>query len=160
MKRTILIIAIAAFLVGGAILKPTTSDTATAAEGWSNSDWYTSWDQAAAESKKTGKPILMDFTGSDWCGWCIKLKKEVFDTAEFRNWASQKVVLLEIDFPQKKKLDKTTKAQNERLAKKYDVQGFPTIVFADHTGKAISRYGYDRGGPVNWTRKAEAGWKK
>lgn len=160
MKRTILLIAIAAFLLGGAILQPSVDETATAAEGWGNSGWHTSWEQAAAESKKTGKPILMDFTGSDWCGWCIKLKKEVFDTAKFKSWASQKVVLLELDFPQKKKLDKATRAQNERLAKKYNVQGFPTIVFADHTGKMISTYGYDQGGPDNWTRKAEAGWKK
>ncbi len=122
--------------------------------------WNTSWDAAAKESKATGKPILMDFTGSDWCGWCIKLKKEVFDTPAFKTWAAKKVVLLELDFPRKTELDAKTKAQNEQLAKKYGVQGFPTIVFADSKGKMLGQYGYDEGGPSVWTKKAETFLKK
>lgn len=122
--------------------------------------WLTSWEAAAKQSKATGKPILIDFTGSDWCGWCIRLKKEVFDTEYFQKWAKQKVVLLEVDFPRKKPLPEAQQAANEKLAAKYNVQGFPTVIFADHKGNAISQYGYDEGGPEAWTAKAEKGWKK
>lgn len=122
--------------------------------------WNTSWEKAAEQAKKTQKPILINFTGSDWCGWCIKLDKEVFDTDAFRNWAAKKVVLLKIDFPRKKPLPAKQQAQNDKLAEKYAVQGFPTIIFASADGKPLSEFGYEEGGPENWTRKAEAGWPK
>lgn len=117
--------------------------------------WHTDWDKAATESKKSGKPILIDFTGSDWCGWCIKLKEEVFDTAEFKSWASDNVVLLEIDFPRNTKQSDQVKAKNRALAQKYGVQGFPTIMFTKADGTVLGQYGYDKGGPENWTKKAE-----
>lgn len=117
--------------------------------------WLTSWDEAVKQSKKTGKPILMDFTGSDWCGWCIKLKKEVFDTPEFAAWASKKVVLLEVDFPNQKPQSAQVKKQNEQLQAKYQIEGYPTILFVDASGKELGRYGYDSGGPKNWTSNAD-----
>ena len=118
-------------------------------------NWHTDWDKAQAESKKTGKPVLIDFTGSDWCGWCIKLKEEVFDTAAFKSWAKENVVLLEIDFPRNKDQSDAVKEKNTALARKYQVQGFPTILFTDAKGEELGRYGYDKGGPENWTKKAE-----
>lgn len=118
-------------------------------------DWHTSWDEAAKESAKTKKPILMDFTGSDWCGWCIKLKAEVFDTQAFKDWAAKNVVLLELDFPRGKALPPEIQTQNSELSRKYGVRGYPTIIFADHEGNALGRYGYDEGGPKVWTKKAE-----
>lgn len=117
--------------------------------------WHTDWAEAAKESKKTNKPILIDFTGSDWCGWCIKLKEEVFDTPQFKKWAKDTVVLLEVDFPRGKKQSEAVKEKNKKLAMKYQIEGFPTIMFVDHTGKALGRYGYDEGGPDVWTKKAE-----
>ena len=117
--------------------------------------WLTSWDDAVKQSKSTGKPILMDFTGSDWCGWCIKLKQEVFDTKEFRAWADKHVVLLELDFPRATTQSDKIKKQNADLQAKYGIEGFPTIIFADAKGKELGRYGYDRGGPAAWTKKAE-----
>ncbi len=122
--------------------------------------WHTKYEDALAEAKKTKKVILADFTGSDWCGWCIKLKKEVFNTPEFEKWAKANVVLLELDFPQKKKQPAAIEKQNEKLAEKYKIEGFPTILFMDATGKEVARYGYDSGGPANWTKKAEAMIKK
>lgn len=118
------------------------------------SGWHTNWADAAKESKNTGKPILMDFTGSDWCGWCIRLKEEVFSTAYFQKWAKANVVLLELDFPRGKPQSEETKAANQELARKYQIQGFPSIIFADATGKELGRYGYDEGGPENWTKTA------
>ena len=60
--------------------------------------WFTSLDLAQAEARKSGKPILADFTGSDWCPWCVKLRKEVFNTKQFKDWAAKSVVLLEVRF--------------------------------------------------------------
>lgn len=121
-----------------------------------NGSWYTDWDKASAASKKSGKPILVDFTGSDWCHWCIKLKEEVFDTSAFQTWAKENVVLLEIDFPRGTPQSKDIKAKNTALAKKYQVQGFPTVIFANADGDTLGRYGYDKGGPSNWTKKASS----
>jgi len=122
---------------------------APAAEGW-----LTSWDDAVKESRKSGKPILADFTGSDWCGWCKRLDKEVFGTPEFKAWAKKNVVLLEVDFPQSKKQSATLAKQNQTLLSKYKVEGFPTILFLNADGKKLAEYGYDEGGPKKWTERA------
>jgi protein disulfide-isomerase len=119
--------------------------SAHAAEGW-----LTKYDDAIAESKKSGRPILADFTGSDWCGWCIKLKQEVFDTKEFKEWAAQNVVLLELDFPRKKEQDPAIKAKNRELAQTHGVQGYPTILILNADGKKIGELGYMEGGPKTW----------
>lgn len=117
-------------------------------------EWLTSWDKAAKLSKESGKPILADFTGSDWCSWCILLKKEVFDTPEFASWAKKNVILLELDFPNSKKQPESVKKQNEKLAAKYKIEGYPTVLFLDADGKKLADYGYDEGGSKNWIKKA------
>ncbi|MCW5867824.1 MAG: thioredoxin family protein [Candidatus Eremiobacteraeota bacterium] len=116
--------------------------------------WLTSWDQAAAESKKSGKPILMDFTGSDWCIWCQRLKGEVFETPEFKAWAAKNVVLLELDYPRSTPQAEAVKKQNAELAKKYSIQGYPTVLFVDATGTVLGKSGYAKGGPAGWTENA------
>ena len=127
-----------------------------AAESAAEGGWLVDYKQAQALSKETGKPILADFTGSDWCGWCIRLKKEVFDTDEFKKWAAANVILLELDFPHEKKQSPEIKKQNEALSDKYDIQGFPTILFLDHTGKKLADSGYIEGGPAKWIADAKA----
>jgi protein disulfide-isomerase len=117
-------------------------------------EWMTSYDAAVKASKRTGKPILADFTGSDWCGWCIRLRKEVFDTKEFQAWAKKSVILLELDYPQSKPQPAAVKQQNAKLARDFQIQGYPTILFLNASGKVLGEYGYDRGGPANWTKKA------
>lgn len=121
-----------------------------ASRGWTNNARA-----AAARAKKTGKPILANFTGSDWCGWCIKLKKEVFTTPEFAKWAKENVVLLELDFPRRKKQASTLQKQNKALAEKYGIRGFPTILFLDEEGEVIGKTGYVEGGPGAWIEQAE-----
>lgn len=118
--------------------------------------WLTSWDQAQAEAKRLNRPILLNFTGSDWCGWCIKLKKEVFSTDTFKQWADKNVVLMEVDFPKRTELPAELKAQNEQLAQQFRVTGYPTIMFTDPQGNPTGRYGYDEGGPENWIKNAES----
>ena len=91
------------------------------------SKWYNNFDEAAKISKKTNKPILANFTGSDWCGWCIRLDKEVFSKKEFQKWANENVVLLTVDFPKRKKLPQNIAEQNDALQRAFQVRGFPTI---------------------------------
>lgn len=108
--------------------------------------WMTDFEAAkklAAEKKVT---ILADFSGSDWCGWCIKLNKEVFDKDEFKKFASENLVLFLADFPSGTKLPAELAKQNERLASEYGVQGFPTVLLLDATGKVMARTGYRPGG--------------
>jgi thiol-disulfide isomerase/thioredoxin len=123
--------------------------------------WLTSWDQAVAESKKTGRPILMDFTGSDWCVYCQKLKKEVFSTPEFEAWAAKNVILLEVDFPQKTRQPKTLEQQNERLKAKYNKEDmYPTIVVVNAAGVEQARSKYAKGGPTPWIDDLDKQLKK
>ncbi|MGJ8645149.1 MAG: thioredoxin family protein [Luteolibacter sp.] len=112
-------------------------------EGWT-SDFEAAKKQAAEENKN----LLIDFTGSDWCGWCIRLKEEVFDKDEFNKGIADNFVLVEIDFPQDdSKLSAETKAQNEKLGDEYAVQGYPTIMLTDSAGKPYAQTGYQDGGP-------------
>jgi thioredoxin-related protein len=124
------------------------SSFALAGEAWTSD--FTAAKKEAAESKKD---LLMDFTGSDWCGWCIKLKKEVFDCEPFKVGVKDKFVLVEVDFPQdKKKLTEETKKQNADLAKKYPVSGYPAILLCDATGKPYATTGYQKGGPEEYVK--------
>ena len=115
--------------------------------------WLVSYKQALSKAKKEKKPILADFTGSDWCGWCIKLKKEVFTKPEFIKWAKENVILLEVDFPNKPQ-PAALKAQNKALAQKYKIRGYPTILFLDAKGGVIGKSGYKAGGPSAWIKSA------
>ena len=92
-----------------------------------NEGWLVKIDEAYAESKKTGKPILANFTGSDWCGWCKRLTKSVFVEDDFKKWADDNVVLLELDFPRRKTLPNEIRQQNAQLQQAFRVSGYPTI---------------------------------
>ena len=116
--------------------------TASAKDGW-----LTDFKKAQEEAKSGKKLLLVDFTGSDWCGWCIKLDREVFAKQEFRDYAGKNLVLLEVDFPRRKQLPAAQQSQNEQLAMKFQVQGFPTIVVLDSDGKKVGELGYTPGGP-------------
>jgi protein disulfide-isomerase len=109
-------------------------------------EWLTNLDAAKKIAEKENKAILMDFSGSDWCGWCMKLDKEVFSQPAFKDYAKENLVLLLVDFPRKKQLSATAKAANDKLAEKYEVEGFPTIILADSKGNVIAKTGYLSGG--------------
>ena len=111
--------------------------------------WTEDLDLAMKFAARTKRPIVLDFTGSDWCGWCIKLHDEVFSKDAFKDYADKNLVLVAIDFPRSKKLPDEIKRRNSKLMAQYGVRGFPTIVILDPTGeKELGRTGYVRGGPA------------
>lgn len=114
--------------------------------------WIHDYDQAIKDSKKYNRPILINFTGSDWCGWCIRLKKEVFSKSVFKNYASKNLILLELDFPRRKSQSPKIKKQNNNLAKKYRIRGYPTIILINEKGDIIARTGYRRGGADKYVK--------
>jgi thiol-disulfide isomerase/thioredoxin len=92
-----------------------------------NEGWLVSIDEAYEQSRKTGKPIMANFTGSDWCGWCVRLTSAVFSKPEFTAWAAKNVVLLELDFPRRFQLPTEIQQQNQRLQQAFQVRGYPTV---------------------------------
>lgn len=110
--------------------------------------WMNDFEAAKAKAAKENKDLLIDFTGSDWCHWCIKLKEEVFDHDPFKKGVADKYVLVELDYPRdKSKLDEKTIKQNAELKEKYPVQGYPTILLTDAKGRPYAKTGYQQGGP-------------
>ena len=113
--------------------------------------WVSDFEKAKQTAAAEGKDLLIDFTGSDWCSWCIKLRKEVFDLDAFKTAGPKNFVLLEIDFPQdKSKLSKETQEQNAKLQTQFGIQGFPSIVLADAQGRPYAKTGYQPGGPEKY----------
>ncbi|OOV28937.1 thioredoxin family protein [Flavobacterium sp. LM5] len=119
--------------------------------------WHTDMKEAITESHKKNKPLLLFFTGSDWCGWCIRLQKEVLKTPEFTTWAKENVVLVELDYPRKQYQTAEIKKQNAELEQAFGIQGYPTVHFAKATTKngktnfeGLGSTGYVAGGPSAW----------
>jgi protein disulfide-isomerase len=118
--------------------------------------WLSDLPAAQAQAKAEKKIVLMDFTGSDWCPWCIKFRKEVLDAKEFRDYATTNVVSVELDFPHKSGQSDELKAANKALKDKYKIGGFPTLVVLDQDGKEIGRQeGYEEGRPTAFIAKLE-----
>lgn len=111
--------------------------------------WGLDFDKAKAEAVQNHKYIVINFSGSDWCGPCIKLKRDVLDTPEFLTFADKNLALVRADFPRLKKnqLDKKQTAQNEALAEKYNQEGkFPLTVLVGADGKVLKEWdGYPAG---------------
>jgi protein disulfide-isomerase len=122
--------------------------------------WITSYTKAVELAKESGKPILADFTGSDWCPPCMKLAKQVLDTKAFEEWAADKVVLLKLDFPNRKPQDAATRKQNAELSNKYKIEGYPTVMLISADGKEYSRQVGYGGKPEPWKKELEANLKK
>ncbi len=109
--------------------------------------WLTDHQSALKQAKEEKKQLLINFTGSDWCSWCKKLVKEVFTQKEFMAFAKNNLVLLEADFPQNKTQSKELKKANEALQRKYNIEGYPTLIILDSDGKQVGTMGYQPGGP-------------
>ena len=123
--------------------------------------WQTDINKAMEISKKSKKPIMLFFTGSDWCGWCIRLQKEVLKTPEFAKWAKDNVVLVELDFPRRTPQQPEIQKQNMELQQALGVRGYPTVWFVNATKKdgkinleQLGSTGYVAGGPTPWLEGA------
>ncbi|EIP99198.1 thioredoxin-related protein [Opitutaceae bacterium TAV1] len=112
--------------------------------------WLTDYQAAVKQATAEKKALLLDFTGSDWCIWCARLDSEVFSQKAFGEYAAKNLVLVKLDFPAKKPQSATEKKQNEELAKKYGIEGFPTIVVLDAGEKKLGELGYQAGGAEKW----------
>ncbi len=117
--------------------------------------WHDSFEAALQESEATGKPIIADFTGSDWCSWCVKLRNDVFETQVFNEWARDNVVLLELDYPKRAMQKPEIKRQNAELADQYNVNSYPTVLLLDSTGQVLGKMGY-MNNPTEWIQTADA----
>lgn len=112
--------------------------------------WLTSLEQGKAKASESGKDILVDFTGSDWCTWCQQLDEEVFSTPLFAEKVPAKYILVKLDFPREKELPKEEQEANEQAARNFQIEGFPTICLLDSTGLLYAKTGYEEGGVENY----------
>jgi len=121
----------------------------------SGEGWITNFEAAKKQAVTEKKDLLLEFTGSDWCPPCIKLRKDVFAQKSFLTAASAKFVLVELDFPQEKKLDAETSKQNERLEETYQIEGYPTILLCDASGKPYAQTGFHPVSPEEYSAHLE-----
>ncbi|MFL6583534.1 MAG: thioredoxin family protein [Chthoniobacterales bacterium] len=110
---------------------------------YADESWLTDFKQAQQRAKADNKMLLLDFTGSDWCGWCIKLNKEVFSKPEFKEYATKNLVLMEVDFPRRKQVADDLMKQNVGLAQQFQIEAFPTIIVLNSEGKPLGALSYD-----------------
>ena len=123
-------------------------------------DWQTDLPKAQAKAKAEKKLVMLDFTGSDWCGWCIRLNKEVFSKPEFVQYAQTNLVAVEVDFPRLKKQTEEQKKANQALQEKYKIEGYPTIIVLNGAGEQVGQLGYMPGGPKAFIAELEKLKKK
>jgi len=120
------------------------------------SGWLDDYKKAQQEAKASNKFLLLDFTGSDWCGWCKKFDKEILSQSVFEDYARENLVLVELDFPRAKPQSPELRKQNQELADQYQVQGFPTIVVLNGDGQKLWQYdGYFPDGPAAFIAQLE-----
>ena len=118
-----------------------------AASAYAESAWETDYKNAQDEAKTNHKLVLLNFTGSDWCGYCIMLDRAILSRPEFKEYANKNLVLVELDYPRRKPQSTQIRKQNQELAERYQIEGFPTLVVLNGEGKAVWRYeGYYSGG--------------
>lgn len=115
-----------------------------------NLNWEENLETALQKAKAENKAVLVNFTGSDWCQWCIKLSDEVFSKSEFEDYAEDNLILVRLDFPRNIEQSAETKLYNNQLAQRYGVQGFPTILLFNSQGQMVLQTGYQPGGPVSY----------
>jgi protein disulfide-isomerase len=146
-KLFLFIVISAAFLAGCNHDSSGNAESSTAVAADLN--WLTDLPKAQAEAKAENKLVLLNFTGSDWCEWCIKLDEDTFSKPEFADYAKTNLVLVKLDFPQKTKLPADLQKANDALQAKYDSEGaFPTLILMKPDGTVIwKQEGYLEGGP-------------
>ena len=122
----------------------------------SDLNWSTDFSRTLAQARADGKMVLLDFTGSDWCPWCIKFDHEVLETDQFATYARNKLELVLVDFLRTRPQDDALKQANRALADQYHVTGYPTLVLVNSAGNELGRQvGYLEGGPAVFIAEME-----
>ncbi len=144
-------------LFAATLLTPVAIGQDDAQTGHGAGHWYADFDEAAAVARKAGKDLLVDFTGSDWCGWCIKLDEEVFAHDAFQKGVEPNFVLVALDFPrgQEAKAKVPNPERNNELKDKHGVRGFPTVLLMTADGDVYGKTGYQRGGPEKYVESLD-----
>jgi protein disulfide-isomerase len=120
------------------------------------SGWLNDYKKAQQEAKSTNKVLLLNFTGSDWCGWCVKFDRDVLSKPQFKDYARDNLVLVELDFPRAKAQNAELRKQNRELAQQYEVVGFPTIIVVNSDGQKLWEFdGYFPGGPEAFVQQLQ-----
>lgn len=117
--------------------------------------WHTNYAAAQAQARAEKKLLLVHFSGSDWCGWCIKLQKDVFQKREFIEYAQSNLVLLSVDFPKRKPMSRGQQESNQALAARFAVEGFPTLVVVSEDGTKLGNFAFGEGGPKTFIKELE-----
>ncbi|MBQ7667091.1 MAG: thioredoxin family protein [Kiritimatiellae bacterium] len=138
---------VAAALCASTVAASFAQDVAT--EGAEAGKWTQDYDAAMALARKEKLPVILNFTGSDWCGWCKLMQRQVFSKGEFAAWAAGRVVLVTIDFPRDQSLvPERFRTRNGTLATMYGIRGYPTYVVLDAAGEVAGRLGASRDASV------------
>ncbi|MDY0016273.1 MAG: thioredoxin family protein [Candidatus Delongbacteria bacterium] len=147
MKKFLILISVMLILAGcGKKAEEAAKETAVKKVTVPELNWTYSIEEALKTAGEKNLTLLVNFTGSDWCGWCFRLRDEVFIHPEFIEYAKNSLVLVELDYPQKKEQTDEMKAYNRKILEKYGVRGFPTILLINKEGIEIGRTGYRQGG--------------
>ncbi len=157
MNRFLKIALAAAIVAGTAVVGAGVDDSAW--QPGPSGAWFVNWDKALAEARKSGKALFLLNTGSDWCGWCKLLKRQVFTQPEWGAWASNHVYLVHLDFPNDKALvPEKYRERNRELSRRYKVGGYPTCYLLDPaTLDPIGRFGASRdANPADFIEKVSA----
>ncbi len=157
----ILLLSLAVLLQSGCSRK-TEPDASESDNAVADAPWMTDFETAKQKAAAESKDLLVNFSGSDWCYWCKRLDGEVFSKQGFIEQADKVFVLVLIDFPSdKSRQPKTLQAQNDRLAKQFNIRGYPTVILMRADGMPYAETGYQEGGPdVYWAHLQELRQKK
>lgn len=126
-----------AILTGALLL----ASSAMAAE---SEGWLTDYKEGLAAAKESQKNMMVLFTGSDWCIWCKRLQADVLQKEEFKTFAKENLILVELDFPRENKPSEEIQAARKALAAKYEIRGYPTLVLLTPEEKDFGRMGYQK----------------
>jgi len=118
-------------------------------------EWAGPLAAAAEQARADDRLLLLNFSGSDWCGWCIRLDEEVLSQPEFKDYADQNLVTVTLDFPRRSPQPEAERALNQRILQHFGVRGFPTLLLFSPDGELIGRLGYQPGGPAAMIRAIE-----
>lgn len=133
-----------AFMTSLSTLQAAPAQNGTNQQGGIN--WFTDYSQATAAAKKQNKPMILFFTGSDWCGWCKKMVQEVFKSPEFAQEVGNDFIFVDVDFPMNQQLAANITQQNAQLKQQYGVTGYPTLIILDSNQNFVAETGYRPGG--------------